>query len=190
MNTSQRIRFLERHGFIHDPFETPVAEQELGRYRQVFYSYYTPFYSITHTNILQTLRQPQHACVYGAPGQGKSTLRLTLEAECRAVFDGTLTVTYLLGEEIPRPLTLQEHGERLTRALVTDLTLGILEQFNPLYPPPTSAQVEALKMLLPAAGHTLERWIAILTSDLPEVDPHWGIGHYWTILGLSLIHIS
>ncbi|MEM3366642.1 MAG: hypothetical protein QXM93_09520 [Candidatus Methanomethyliaceae archaeon] len=179
----KREDFLERLGFTHDPFGTPIAEQELGRRQQAFYAYYTPFYSPDHPDLLKTLRTSQHGFVYGSPGQGKSTLRLTLEADCRTVFDGTLTLTYLMGEDITRPLTSQEHGARLTEALAIDLTLSIIEQFNPLNPFPDPDKLEALKAILPAGGHVLSRFFYAITSETIEVDPLWGISQYWKYLG-------
>lgn len=182
-NTTNRKDFLERLGFTHDPFETPIAEQELRRLNQVFYAYYTPFYSPADKDHLKALRIPQHGFVYGAPGQGKSTLRLTLEADCRTVFDGTLTVTYLMGEDITRPLSSQEHGARLTQALAIDLTLSIIEQFNPLDSFPDSAHLEALKAILPAGGRILSRFFDAITSETAETDSLWGISTYWRYLG-------
>lgn len=179
----KREEFLKRLGFTHDPFNTPIAEQELGRLKQAFYAYYTPFYSPDHPDLLKTLRMPQHGFVYGSPGQGKSTLRLTLEADCRTVFDGTLVVTYLMGEDITQPLTLQEHGARLTEALAIDLTLSVIEQFNPLNPFPDADKLEALKAILPAGGHVLFRFLDALTSETIEIDPLWGISHHWKHLG-------
>ncbi|MFO3797057.1 MAG: hypothetical protein ACK8QZ_07200, partial [Anaerolineales bacterium] len=178
MLKEERKAFLERLGFTHDPFETPIAEQELGRLKQAFYAYYTPFYSPSHKDLLKVLRAPQHSFVYGSPGQGKSTLRLTLEADCRTVFDGTLPVTYLMEEVSP-----QEHGMRLTQALAIDLTLSILEQFNPLSPFPDSTQLEALKAILPAGGRTLSRFLDILTSETAETDSLWGLSASWKYLG-------
>lgn len=181
MRAALRSDFLQRHGFNHDPFETPVAEQELERLWQIFYSYYTPFSG--PANLLQELRQSSHASVFGTPGQGKSTLRLTLEAECRTVLDGTLAVTYLIGEDILKPLSLDEHGARLTLALARDLLVAILEQFNPLNPPPSVEQIKALQTLLVLGGPLLARWLDILTSPLVEADSLWGLSRYWPHVG-------
>lgn len=182
-NPATRTRFLQSLGFTHDPFETPIAEQELRRLNQFFYDYYTPFYSPIHKDLLKTLRASQHGFIYGAPGQGKSTLRLTLEADCRTVFDGTLPVNYLMGEDITRPLTPQEHGERLTQALAINLTLSVIEQFNPLDPFSSPTQIESLKTVLRAGGRALSRFLDALTSETVETDSLWGIGHYWQYLG-------
>lgn len=181
MNATLRTYFLQQNGFTHDPFETPVAEQELERLWQIFYSYYTPFSG--PINLLQELRQSTHAFVFGAPGQGKSTLRLTLEAECRTVLDGTLAVTYPMGEDILAPLSIEQHGSRLTRALARDLLVSVLEQFNPLNPAPNAKQIEALKSLLVLGGRSLARWLDILTSTLCEADALWGLSRYWPHVG-------
>jgi len=140
-----RGNFIKKIGLNHDPFETPVAEQELTRVQDRFYSYFsTPLMSSSQEGLLRRLRKPQSSFVFGEPGSGKSTLRLTLEADCRTVLDGTLAINHALGEDIKRPLSYEEHGARLARALTVDLTLAIIEQFSPLHPP-TSNQIESLK---------------------------------------------
>lgn len=187
-NSSKRQTFLERIGFTHDPFQTPVAEQELTRLQQIFYSYYVPPHSPDiHEELLHALRTPRHTLVYGEPGSGKSTLRLTLEADCRTVLDGTLTITHILGEDIDRPPTREEHGERLARALAIDLTLAIIEQFNPLNPPPTREQIQGIQGLIRAGGRPLRRLLEVILDDLkqaePSLDPLWGLAHRWYMVG-------
>ena len=81
----------------------------------------------------------------GELGAGKTTLRFTLDADCRTILDQTLTISYDLGEDIEEPLSSKEHGQRLSKAFAVDLTLNIIERFNPLNPFPSEAQIQALK---------------------------------------------
>ena len=161
---SKRQRFINQIGLFHDPFETPVAEQEVGRVHDVFYSYYSPpasFYPQGELS-LKNLRHPHHAFVFGNPGSGKSTLRLTLEADCRTVLDNTLTITNILGEDIENPPSFESHGVRLSRALAIDLTLSIIERFNPLDASPNKKQIRALQQQIHAVIEERDRILSIL----------------------------
>lgn len=183
-----RLRFLEFFGLTHDPFETPVAEQELARVQEFFYLYYSS--PASQQEPLSTLRSSNHAFVFGVPGSGKSTLRLMLDADCRTVLDGSLPITYLLGEDIERPLSPQEHGERLARAFAVDLTLAILEQFNPLNPFPTLEQIHSLQQQVQVGGRPLERLLQKILSKIrreEEVNPTWGLSKDWHMIGKAPI---
>ncbi|MGQ9832819.1 MAG: ATP-binding cassette domain-containing protein [Candidatus Villigracilaceae bacterium] len=183
-----RLRFLESFGFNHDPFETPVAEQELTRVQEIFYLYYS--HPASQKDHLSILRASQHTFIFGVPGSGKSTLRLMLDADCRTVLDGSLPITYLLGEDVERPLSGQEHGERLARAFAIDLTLAILEQFNPLNPPPTLEQIHSLQQQVQVGGRPLGRLLQKILSKIrgeEEVNPTWGLSKDWHMIGKAPI---
>lgn len=185
-----REHFLERLGLAPDPFLTPVAEQELGRVHDRFYSFYV---SPALTDIngdplsgdpLHLLRSPQHTFLFGDSGSGKSTLRLNLEADCRTVLDGTLAITYILGEEIEKPPSTKEHGARLAQSLAMDSTLAVIEQFNPLLPFSEDRQ-QALERIAPLGNRRSLRVLRILQENLnkAELDPVWGLGAAWKAIG-------
>lgn len=181
-----RDDYIKRIGLTHDPFVTPVAEQELSRVKDIFYSYYSPpSPDVNQEELINRLRYPQHAFVFGRPGSGKSMLRLTLEADCRTVLDGTLAITHILGEDIGDPLTPDQHGVRLAQALTIDMTLAIIEQFNPLDPFPTEKQIRVLQRQIPSGGEQLQRFLRRLIEKLDQniLDPAWGISKDWVILG-------
>ena len=185
---NMRGNFIKKIGLDHDPFQTPVAEQELTRVQDRFYSYFsTPVLPSSQGEILKKLRYPQPSFVFGRPGSGKSTLRLTLEADCRTILDGTLATTYILGEDVEQPLSYEEHGARLARALTIDLTLAIIEQFNPLSQP-TANKIELLKQQVLTGGRQLQRLLRTLLEKMARpktnvVDPVWGISQDWKIIG-------
>ncbi len=179
-----RLRLLKYFGLTHDPFETPVAEQELARVQDIFYTYYSP--PASQEEFIARLRAPNHAFVFGVPGSGKSTLRLMVDADCRTVMDGTLPITYLLGEDIQRPLSLPEHGQRLSQAFAVDLTLAIIEQFNPLKPAPSQEQIQALQEQVQAGGRPLRRLLQTVLRKIKgeeDIDSTWGLSKDWHIIG-------
>jgi hypothetical protein len=183
-----RKNFIRRIGLDHDPFESPVAEQELRRVQDIFYSYYSPpVLSSSQEELLNSLRRPQPSFLLGSPGSGKSTLRLTLEADCRTVLDGTLAISYIFGEDLETPLSHEEHGKRLAQAAIIDLTLATIEQFNPIHPPSTD-QIDALQKLIPSGGRQLQRLLRVLLEKnthpgVSATDPVWGISREWKIIG-------
>lgn len=183
-----RKNFIRRIGLDHDPFESPVAEQELRRVQDLFYSYYSPpFLPSSQEELLNSLHRPQPSFLLGSPGSGKSTLRLTLEADCRTVLDGTLAISYVFGEDLEAPLSYEEHGKRLAQAAIIDLTLATIEQFNPIHPPSTD-QINALKKLIPSGGRQLQRLLRVLLEKnmhpkVTATDPVWGLSREWKIIG-------
>lgn len=189
-HNKHRQIFIQRLGLLHDPFQTPVAEQELARVRGAFYSYYspTPFSLFTEggsKNLLVLLREEKHVFIYGPPGSGKSTLRLTFEAECRTVLDGTLAVNYTLGENVDAPFNAEEHGQRLARTMAIDLVLAIIEQFNPVLPFPSSEQIELLSQQIQIGGRALKRLLHILLEkdESEMLDSTWGLSAEWKNIG-------
>ncbi|MDI6769623.1 MAG: hypothetical protein QMD04_08110 [Anaerolineales bacterium] len=183
MEESPRSAYLNSLNLSADPFIAPVAEQEIGLVHEAFYSYFIfPILPDSRSVNLRMLRQPQHAFIYGEPGSGKTTLRLTLEADCRTVLDGTLAVAYELGEDIQRPLTLDEHGDRLAKALAIDLFIQVIEQFNPLNPFPDDGQIQGLQGQVQRGGRHLKRLIEKILDE-PSPSERFGIGTYWASLG-------
>ena len=137
----RQIYLLETLGLSHDPFAGPVAEQELHvshieqesgppPKKPHFFSYYIDPNDINNKPVLQALRQARNGFIFGRPGSGKTTLRYTLEAECRSVYDGTLVVTYELGGKIGQPATAEQHWRNLAVELATDLFIQAIEQFG------------------------------------------------------------
>jgi hypothetical protein len=166
-----QISYFKRFGLSHDPFGTPVAEQELKLAGDIFYKYFVPpQIGSSHQELnLQALRKAQHAFIFGFPGSGKSTLRLALEADCRTVLDGTLTISHNLGEDFKKSLSLEEHGVRLARELALDLIIQVIEQFSPSKKFPSPEQIQGLQRQVQAGGNHLRRLIRRLLeheSDL------------------------
>ncbi|MBN2386396.1 MAG: hypothetical protein JXB85_05200 [Anaerolineales bacterium] len=186
--TSPRQDFLSKLGLSHDPFATPVAEQELELVGERFYSYFlSPMHIAPGKELsLKTLREPGNMILYGQPGSGKSTLRLTLDADCRTVLDGSLVVNYNLGEDFDRPLTADEHKRRLLQALAIDLFVQVVEQFNPLKQSPDEKQVTDLRGLVQLGGPKLKRLIRSILDE-PMADHHAGISGYWKRVGKAAV---
>lgn len=189
---SPRKQFLRHMGFKWDVFAQPNAEQEYSfaerddlrvlapqvddfpRVSPRAY-YVDPLYDNTqHGSVFYTLRAPGHALVYGAPGAGKSTLRLAVEAHARAFPDETLVVTYEPGraveEEVAHAVAVtpasavdavavaqDAHLRLLTAALAVDVFIQIVEQFYRRHETPTEAQNVALRRLMATGGPRLRR---------------------------------
>lgn len=197
---SPRKQFLRHMGFKWDVFAQPNAEQEYSfaerddlrvpppsdseplapqaddfpRVSPRAY-YVDPLYANTQPgSVFYTLRAPGHALVYGAPGAGKSTLRLAVEAHARAFPDETLVVTYEPGraveEEVAHAVAAapaaavdavavaqDAHLRLLTAALAVDLFIQIVEQFYRRNETPTEAQNSALRRLMAMGGPRLRR---------------------------------
>jgi len=184
---TNRADYIHNIGLSCDPFATPVAEIELKRLKETFYSLYIGLSTgdtAQEESYLERLRAPQHAFVFGQPGSGKTMLRLTLDADCRTVLDQTLTISYVLGEDIEKPLTLEEHGQRISKAFAIDLTLNILERFNPLNPFPSEAKIRALKRQVHLAHREFTRIFSIILEQPDEqLDPIWGLSKLWSQIG-------
>jgi hypothetical protein len=188
-NKKTSISYFEKFGLSHDPFGTPVAEQELKRVGDIFYKYFTPPHAgASHKDLdLQILRKRQNGFIFGSPGSGKSTLRLALEADCRTVLDGTLTITYDLGEDFKESLSQDEHAWRLSRALAIDLLIQVIEQFNPSNPFPDAEQIQALQGLIQQGGGRVRRLIRRLLEHKQVVEEAntatTNLSIYWPMLG-------
>lgn len=207
--TSPRRIYLNTIGLTLDPFATPVAEQELafssysllrpekldeetGHFTSsAFFDYFTspPISRSQKYSLLTILHQPTPAFVYGTPGSGKTTLRLTLEAESRRTSDGTLIVSYILGDDLVGPITANKHWERLSQALAIDLFIQIVEQFSPLNSPPTAKQTDSLRSQLNIGGPALQR-LANRVLYEPHIDPLLGLGQLWPAVGRSAVRYT
>jgi len=201
---SARTTYLRTIGLALDPFATPVAEQELALSayaligdetrpasdeqlsRPSFFAYYTPPSIKEGQTLLQRLRQPLSAFIYGPPGAGKTALRLILEADIRSVPEHTLVVSYILSDDVRHALTPEQHWNRLRRALAIDLFVQIVEQFNPLSPPPTPQQIFVLRNQLALGGHALRRLVMRLLDD-PEPKAFLGLGMLWPAIDRTAV---
>ncbi len=179
-NDPRRIYLLETLGLSHDPFAGPVAEQELHRSERDphFFDYYTDPQEPKSNKLLpQVLREARGAFIFGQPGSGKTTLRYTLEAECRAVRDGTLVVTYELSSKMDQLPAAQEHWASLAAELAIDLFIQVIEQFNTL-PAPTDVQKQHLQTQMALVWPRLRRTVYLILED-DFSDRNHGLASLW-----------
>ncbi|MFQ5578724.1 MAG: hypothetical protein ACE5G8_17240, partial [Anaerolineae bacterium] len=113
-------------------------------------------------------------------GSGKTTLRYTLEAECRSVRDParrTLVVSYELSQKITRPPSIDEHRANLARELAVDLFIQLIEQLDTL-DAPSGEQLQHLQgqmaLVWPRLRQTVKR---ILGDDFS--DSETGLAALW-----------
>jgi hypothetical protein len=219
---SRRDAYIKYCGFKRDPFRLPVAEQEYGFYnrdgellnpeqksgdgpKSIFTprAYYVdPLYKDRREgSVFDQLRASGHAFVFGAPGNGKSTLRFALEAYLRGRPDGaTLAVTYEPekelaeyrgeGEETGAWRNPTHHPGRdvhlrlLARALTIDLFIQIVEQFSFREETPTTEQNRQLYNLILDLDRTrlneVKQVIARLKdAEASEPSRVWGSAGLW-----------
>ena len=226
---SPRRQFLRDIGFKWDPFAQPTAEQEYSFVDrdtlQVYPAiespplsprpgdipgvsagnyYVDPLYnSRREGSVFDELRAPGHALIYGAPGAGKSTLRLAVDADVRAFPDQTLVVTYEPGRAVEseideamevagsapaarRAAERDAHLRLLAAALAVDLFIQIIEQFNYRQKPPTAAQNRAfcfvVRVIEPRLQPVLERLMR--GEDKPDL---WGFAWLWRRLDRPIV---
>ncbi len=203
-----REAYLMSIGFRRDPFVLAVAEQEYGfgdglrlnghvgsdgtaltaRRSELFspLAYYVdPHPRGRRPVTLETLCAPGHVFVFGAAGQGKTTLRLAAEARVRGEARRTLIVTYLLRHDAARLTTLDGHLDAMAEALTVDLFVQVVEKFEAA-PPPSADQTGRLGALI---GH-YARQLKELVKDLIDNDepsPVWGYGKLWRSLNRPVI---
>ncbi len=176
----RQVYLQDTLGLSHDPFAAPVAEQELNRSKgeAYFFSYYTnPSTPPINKPILEVLRQKRNGLIFGPPGSGKTTLRYTLEAECRSVYDRTLVVTYELSHKIEQPLTADEHWRQIAVELAMDLFIQVVELLD-TFGAPTKEQKQHLQKQMTLAWKRLRRTVnLILTDDFSDrgndLSPLW-----------------
>jgi hypothetical protein len=120
-------------GLGHDPFAFASAELELQVNSEdpPFLSYFVDLpINASQGSLLEKLKQPGHAVIYGAAGSGKTALRYTLEAHCRALAERILVVSQPLGKGGPRTAVTPPALPAFIEALATDLFVQTLEQFD------------------------------------------------------------
>ncbi len=188
LDNLRRTYLLETLGLSHDPFASPVAEQELhivgdeqkpveadtanltGESKKPypepqFFSYYIDHQAPQlNKPFLIELREARNGLIFGRPGSGKTTLRYTLEAECRVVPDRTLVVTYEFGDKIEQPPTAAEHWARIAAELAIDLFIQVIEQLETL-PPPTDWQIQQLKDQMRLVWLRLRRTVVLMIEN-------------------------
>jgi hypothetical protein len=158
--------------------------------KPAFFAYFVPPQINSKQNILRILREKRPCFIFGEPGMGKTTLRLTLEAECRRKPNSTLVVSYLPGENLTYLPTQETHWLQLAKALAIDLFIQIIERFNPLAPAPTTEQVNALRQQIQVGGRALTRLTRFIVED-PEPKHRFGLGKYWERVGRSAVrHVA
>lgn len=167
LDNPRQFYLLETLGLSHDPFAGPVAEQELHRSEDEshFFSYYVdPHDPNLNKSLPQLLREAHNGFIFGQPGSGKTTLRYTLEAECRAVHDRTLVVTYEISHKIDQPPTTEEHWAGIATELAIDLFIQVVEQLETL-PPPTEIQKQQFQAQLAVIWPRLRRTVVRMVED-------------------------
>ncbi len=200
---SPRERWLSQAGLRMDPFITPAAEQEVERLdpqvdqrmqssegdllRDIpdFYElFYEPMLldSAGKTVAFERLRDPCPYLIFGEPGSGKTTLKFNLERHIRTRLDGTLSVTYDLGDQSANRLDLDAHCRRLARDLATDLVLQYLEQYPADSVREDEKIVSLLKQQVALGARSLTRVLEAVRDFNPEKDPldlRAGISRFW-----------
>jgi Ni2+-binding GTPase involved in maturation of urease and hydrogenase len=185
--TARKIYLEKTLGLSHDPFAAPVAEQELNLTGQPthFFDYYVDPLATDAPPLLEALRESRNAFIFGPPGSGKTTLRYTLESECRVLSDRTLVVACELSDDLSHALSPDEHWRRLADELAVDLFIQIVERFNALDTSPTEAQRAAWR------GQMARIWRAKLSPIVEEIlDPQEtdiGLESLWPDLGRPAI---
>lgn len=208
MSNPRAVYLQDRLGLNFDPFAVSVAEQELKADQNLdlseesprFFAYFCqPRLVVPDGGELDfnQLRARQHTLIYGLPGAGKTTFRINLDADCRTVLDQTFAVHYLLGQDLSGPITAEEHGERLARAMARDLFVQILEQYLPVEEV-SARQLAALRLFLDLGGKVLDRLVSQILKE-PQPVGYAGLADHWRAVGripvryttasASLLHI-
>lgn len=190
-----RQDFLHYLGLKWDPFITPVAEQEVSlstvpqkhpppsSKRPVSLAYFTPPSSpdVNGKSILNGLREHKPAFVFGAPGMGKTTLRLALDATLRSTASRTLTVSYLFSRDLEDVRSIEAHATELSRQVAVDLFIQALERFNPILATPNRRQITQLGRLMHLGGRPLRR-LARRIINRPEPSGMMGLAQHWYLV--------
>lgn len=182
-----RLDFLRSLGLNHDPFITPVAEQETSSSDDIpiSYSYYlhpsfTAGKKAVNEITFRTLEE--NIFIYGDPGSGKTTLRFMIEAECRTRLEKTLVVSNILGEDIELPLSSDEHGRKLAKSIAIGLFIQIVEQFEPSKRSLDKKLIDVLKRQIIIGGRHVQRLLSfLLDPGIPN--KRAGISAYWRMIG-------
>lgn len=197
-----RQRYMEFLGCKRDPFIIPVAEQESAfsgatsppeTYQKdpqeipsltYFIQPHSPINS--KQSMVASLYQAVPAFVFGNPGMGKTSLRFAVEANCRSMSDKTLVVSYLLGRDIRKPLTISEHRRQLSKQLAIDTFIQIIERFKPGIDFPTEEQIESLRTLIWMGGRPLQRLLNHIIKE-PEPNTLLKLAERWQLVGRTPI---
>ncbi|MBN1995309.1 MAG: DEAD/DEAH box helicase family protein [Anaerolineae bacterium] len=182
-NNPRLTYLLDTLELSHDPFAGPVAEQELrsSEKQPHFFAYYTdPHDPKFNKPLPQALREARNGLIFGRPGSGKTTLRYTLEAECRSVYDRTLVVTYELSHKPTQQLTAEQHWTNIAKELALDLFIQVLEQLDALEPP-TETQKKQWQAQLALVWSRLWRTAELILTD-DFTDRENGLASLWSRL--------
>jgi hypothetical protein len=166
----------------HDPFAFASTELELpvNRDDPPFLTYFVDLpVENSSVSLLENLKQPGHAVVYGGVGSGKTMLRYALEAQCRGMSDRILVVSQPMGKGEPKSTDMPLSPAAFAEALATDLFVQTLEQFDSLLNRPDAELTEELSHYwhtnIPNFHRNLERHLA----QGQPVDAPTGISVWW-----------
>ena len=192
-----RKQFLSKLNFKWDSFIVPVTEQEFfyanttnpdtltsPNFAASNLAYFVPPNSSTQGRrpMLHTLHKRQSTFVYGRPGDGKTSLRLAFEAQCRNMKDPSMTVFYELGRELDNEDAVTAHWQRISRQFAIDLFIQVLERYQPEFDDVSNSQIHALGMQLYYGGRPLRRLAQRITEELEPVEA-LGLSALWPSVG-------
>lgn len=138
----------------------------------------------------RTLRKPFPTIVFGAPGAGKTTLRLGVETDLRTWPDGTLIVTYRPAKlfelrQWTKGISIDDHKQAMAVDLAIDLFIQIVERFDTAAPRPSARQNSYLCRLVKQCGdRSLMDVMKRMMQSPPPPNP-WGIGCLWHLVDRS-----
>lgn len=131
-------------------------------------------------SILDNLKQPGHAIVYGAAGSGKTTLRYALEAHIRTMVNRILVVSQPLGKGSPEAAARSTHVSAFLEAFAIDLFVQVLEQFENLSKLPDADLIHDLgcfwQSYIPNFRRTVKRQLVQAqkpADSLTGISPIW-----------------
>lgn len=169
-------------GLDHDPFAFASTELELpvNRDDPPFLTYFVDLpVEGSSLSLLENLKQPGHAVVYGTSGSGKTMLRYALEAQCRGMADRILVVSQPMGKGGPKTAVPPLSPAAFVEALATDLFVQTLEQFDSFLNPPDAELITELSHFwhtnIPNFHRNLERHL----SQGKPADAPTGISVWW-----------
>lgn len=199
LNTPTREGLVGNYlGWRYYPFSRPFAEDELSLFQSpdrtrkgipasfspVNY-FVDPVYEKRRDGwVLDELRLPEPALIFGKHGTGKSMLRLATEMAVRGRFDESLAVTYkpATRHEVDRSgseISLDAHLIAIVQEMTVDLFIQIIERFNVAKPPPSPRQNNELCNLLRRLDQRTQSYIIDLINEIidpkrPAPDSLWG----------------
>ena len=182
-SSNKRDEYLfQTLGLDLDPFAYASTELELqvNRDDPPFLTYFVDMpVADSDLSLLETLKQPGHAVVYGAAGSGKTMLRYALEAQCRGLAERILIVSQPMGKGGPKTADTSPSLSAFVEAFAIDLFVQTLEQFDSLSNPPDPQLVANLSYFwhtyIPNFHRNVERH---LRQGQPK-DAPTGISTWW-----------